>query len=97
MQHRIGIIGLGYVGLPLAIALAQKYPVNGYDTNKKRIKNLQAGIDDTNEFTADELSQAAINYYNDPQELKNCNIYIVTVPTPLNAENLPDFLSETLH
>ena len=91
MQHRIGIIGLGYVGLPLAIALAQKYPVNGYDTNKKRIKNLQAGIDDTNEFTADELSQATINYYNDPQELKNCNIYIVTVPTPLNAENLPDF------
>ena len=91
MQHRIGIIGLGYVGLPLAIALAQKYPVNGYDTNKKRIKNLQAGIDDTNEFTADELSQATINYYNAPQQLKNCNIYIVTVPTPLNAENLPDF------
>ena len=91
MQHRIGIIGLGYVGLPLAIALAEKYPVNGYDTNKKRIKNLQAGIDDTNEFTADELSQATINYYNAPQQLKNCNIYIVTVPTPLNAENLPDF------
>ena len=91
MQHRIGIIGLGYVGLPLAVALAQKYPVNGYDTNKKRIKNLQAGIDDTNEFTADELSQATINYYNAPQQLKNCNIYIVTVPTPLNAENLPDF------
>ena len=91
MQHQIGIIGLGYVGLPLAIALAQKYPVNGYDTNKKRIKNLQAGIDDTNEFTADELSQATINYYNAPQQLKNCNIYIVTVPTPLNAENLPDF------
>ena len=91
MQHRIGIIGLGYVGLPLAIALAQKYPVNGYDTNKKRIKNLQAGIDDTNEFTADELSQATINYYNAPQQLKNCNIYIVTVPTPLNTENLPDF------
>ena len=91
MQHRIGIIGLGYVGLPLALALAEKHPVKGFDTNAKRVSALQAGIDTTQEFSTEELRSSALSYHSQSTELSDCTIYIVTVPTPLNEENLPDF------
>ena len=91
MQHRIGIIGLGYVGLPLALALAEKHPVKGFDTNAKRVSDLQAGIDTTQEFSTEELRSSALSYHSRSSELSDCTIYIVTVPTPLNEENLPDF------
>ena len=91
MQHRIGIIGLGYVGLPLALALAEKNPVKGFDTNAKRVSDLQAGIDTTQEFSTEELRSSALSYHSQSSELSDCTIYIVTVPTPLNEENLPDF------
>ena len=91
MQHRIGIIGLGYVGLPLALALAEKHPVKGFDTNAKRVSALQAGIDTTQEFSTEELRSSTLSYHSQSTELSDCTIYIVTVPTPLNEENLPDF------
>ena len=91
MKPSIGIIGLGYVGLPLALALAEKYTVLGYDTNKERVASLQAGIDNTQEIPIEEMQAVSINYFDQPEALKDCNIYIVTVPTPLKDDNLPDF------
>jgi UDP-N-acetyl-D-galactosamine dehydrogenase len=91
MKPSIGIIGLGYVGLPLALALAEKYPVLGYDTNKERVASLQKGVDNTQEIPTDEIQAVSIQFFDQPQTLKECSIYIVTVPTPLKEDNLPDF------
>ena len=91
MKSSIGIIGLGYVGLPLALALAEKYTVLGYDTNKKRVASLQSGTDNTQEIPREEIQAVSIRFFNEPQALKQCSIYIVTVPTPLKEDNLPDF------
>jgi len=91
MKPVVGIIGLGYVGLPLALALAEKYTVLGYDTNKERVASLQAGIDNTQEIPSEEMQAVSINYFDQPDALKDCTVYIVTVPTPLKDDNLPDF------
>ena len=86
-KNRIGIIGLGYVGLPLAIAFSRKYIVDGYDTNGEG-ETLKKGIDHTLEFTSKELENKNLNFHSNPTALKDCTIYIVTVPTPLNKELL---------
>ena len=91
MNPTIGIIGLGYVGLPLALALAEKHHVFGYDTNKERIADLSNGIDHTGEVSSAELSAASITFSDNSQLLTDCNLYIVTVPTPLKENHLPDF------
>ena len=91
MKPSIGIIGLGYVGLPLALALAEKHTVLGYDTNKERVASLQKGVDNTQEIHTEEIQAVSIRFFNEPQALKQCSIYIVTVPTPLKEDNLPDF------
>ncbi|WP_341884185.1 nucleotide sugar dehydrogenase [Synechococcus sp. UW140] len=90
---KIGIIGLGYVGLPLAIACAQKgYPTIGYDINKKRIQSLNLGSDLNGEATRDELLSISdfLSFTCDPNDLINCNFYIVAVPTPIDKGNYPD-------
>ena len=91
MKPSIGIIGLGYVGLPLALALAEKCTVLGYDTNKERVTSLQKGVDNTQEIPTEEIQAVSISFFNEPQALKQCSIYIITVPTPLKEDNLPDF------
>ena len=91
MKPSIGIIGLGYVGLPLALALAEKYTVLGYDTNKERVASLQKGVDNTKQIPTEEIQAVSIDFFDQPQALKQCSIYIVTVPTPLKKDNLPDF------
>ena len=91
MKPSIGIIGLGYVGLPLALALAEKCIVLGYDTNKERVASLQKGVDNTQETPSEEIKSVSIRFFDQPQALKQCSIYIVTVPTPLKEDNLPDF------
>jgi UDP-N-acetyl-D-galactosamine dehydrogenase len=91
MKSSIGIIGLGYVGLPLALALAEKYTVLGYDTNKERVASLQSGIDNTQEIPVEEIQAVSIRFFDQPEALRQCSIYIVTVPTPLKVDNLPDF------
>jgi len=91
MKPSIGIIGLGYVGLPLALALAEKHTVLGYDTNKERVASLQKGVDNTKEIPTEEIQAVSIHFFDQPQALKQCSIYIVTVPTPLKEDNLPDF------
>ncbi|MCB1820415.1 MAG: Vi polysaccharide biosynthesis UDP-N-acetylglucosamine C-6 dehydrogenase TviB [Candidatus Competibacteraceae bacterium] len=89
---RIGIIGLGYVGLPLAVEFGQHFPTFGLDINQTRIRELQAGTDNTLEVTAEELRQAhQLRYTDSPEDLANCNVYIITVPTPVDDYKRPDF------
>ena len=87
------IIGLGYVGLPLLINLSKKYKVIGYDNNQNRIENLKSGIDIYGEFKARELKNKNIYYSNSLKDIKNCNLYIITVPTPIFKNKQPDLRS----
>ena len=88
---QIGVIGLGYVGLPLAVEFGKKYPVLGFDINQKRVDELSGGHDSTLEVSDEELQDIKqLNFSCDKQELASCNIYIVTVPTPIDESNAPD-------
>jgi len=90
-QYTIGIIGLGYVGLPLSIAFAHKYSVIGYDINGERVAELLKGIDKTKELEPDQFStKIPIQFTNELYDLQDCNIYIITVPTPINQKKEPD-------
>ncbi len=88
---RIGIVGLGYVGLPLAIEFGKKYPTIGLDVKTKRIDELRSGVDSTCEVDADELAEAGqLSFSSDIGDLADCDVYIVTVPTPIDAFKRPD-------
>ncbi|CDI03796.1 putative UDP-glucose/GDP-mannose dehydrogenase family protein [Candidatus Competibacter denitrificans Run_A_D11] len=88
----IGIVGLGYVGLPLAVEFGKHFPTVGLDINENRIQELLAGTDSTLEVTAEELRQAGqLHYTSRPDELATCNVYIITVPTPVDDYRRPDF------
>ena len=88
---KIAIIGLGYVGLPLAVEFGKKVPVIGFDIHQKRIDELKSGQDHTLEVSPEELKQASkLSYSADLEELRNCNFFIVTVPTPIDHVNRPD-------
>jgi UDP-N-acetyl-D-galactosamine dehydrogenase len=88
---KIGMIGLGYVGLPLAVEFGRKYPTVGFDINQHRIEELQRGQDHTLEVSETELAESAhLTYSSLPSDLANCNVYIVTVPTPINEHKQPD-------
>ncbi|WP_407939121.1 Vi polysaccharide biosynthesis UDP-N-acetylglucosamine C-6 dehydrogenase TviB [Methylobacter luteus] len=90
-QTKIAIVGLGYVGLPLAVEFGKKYPTIGFDINQKRVQELQSGQDLTLEVSSEELGQAALlSYTASLKDIKNCNVYIVTVPTPINEHKQPD-------
>ncbi|MFI7964694.1 Vi polysaccharide biosynthesis UDP-N-acetylglucosamine C-6 dehydrogenase TviB, partial [Acinetobacter baumannii] len=81
---KIAIIGLGYVGLPLAVEFGKKVPVVGFDIYQKRIDELKSGQDHTLEVSSEELKQAVqLTYSADLNDLKGCNFFIVTVPTPI--------------
>ncbi len=91
MKNKIAIIGLGYVGLPLAVEFGKKYPTTGFDINGPRIAALISGHDSTLEVDEAELKQATqLSYTTDIEQLKSCNIYIVTVPTPIDSHKRPD-------
>ncbi len=88
---KIAVIGLGYVGLPLAIAFAKKYAVIGYDINAQRVADLNKGIDSTDEADASELlNNPNLQITSDPKDIADSNIYIVTVPTPIDKYKSPD-------
>ena len=94
MKNKIAIIGLGYVGLPLAVEFGKKYPTTGFDINGPRIAALISGYDSTLEVDEVELKQATqLSYTTDIEQLKSCNIYIVTVPTPIDSHKRPDLTS----
>ncbi|MDG2492628.1 MAG: nucleotide sugar dehydrogenase [Flavobacteriaceae bacterium] len=89
----IGIIGLGYVGLPLAAAFASKYQVIGFDINQKRITELNKGLDLTNELTTEQLNKvigSSLKLTTVLDDLSECTVYIVTVPTPVTSSKSPD-------
>lgn len=88
---KIAIIGLGYVGLPLAVEFGKKVPVIGFDIHQKRIEELQSGQDHTLEVSPEELQQATqLSYSANLDDLKSCNFFIVTVPTPIDNYKQPD-------
>ena len=94
MSDKICVIGLGYVGLPLALAFAEKMPVVGFDIDSERIDELLAGYDRTLEIQGSLLAEVEnnISYTSDLQFSRDCNIYIVTVPTPIDKFNRPNLL-----
>jgi UDP-N-acetyl-D-galactosamine dehydrogenase len=89
---RIGVIGLGYVGLPLAVEFGRQLPTLGFDIDAQRVAALIDGHDHTREVSAEELASVQqLRYSDDPASLRDCNVYIVTVPTPIDASKRPDF------
>ncbi len=87
----IAIIGLGYVGLPLAVEFGKQYPTLGFDINERRVRELQEGIDVTLETSREELQAASrLSYSTDIEELRRATVYIVTVPTPVDEHKNPD-------
>jgi len=98
----IGVLGLGYVGLPLAVEFGKKYPTIGFDINEARVKELREGKDSSLEVEADELQSVShLTYTTNHEDLKACNVFIVTVPTPVDQHKQPDLrplvkASETL-
>ena len=90
-MKKIGIIGLGYVGLPLAVEFGKQRLVVGFDTNANRVAELQAGQDHTLECSPEQLNSAAkLSYTCNQEDLRSCEIFIVTVPTPVDTANRPD-------
>ena len=93
ISHKIAVIGLGYVGLPLAHAFSEKYEVVGFDIAQWRIDELRSGVDRTLELSTEQVNQAIANnmkFTNILEEISDCNIYIVTVPTPIDKHKKPD-------
>lgn len=90
MDRKIGLVGLGYVGLPVAVAFGKKHQIIGFDINENRISTLKQKIDYTNEVTAEELSKVSIEFTSDASKLKDTDFIIVAVPTPINEHNQPD-------
>lgn len=89
-NERIGIIGLGYVGLPLAVAFAKHYRVTGYDIDAVRVDELKQGIDRTHELTRETINSVSLTFTDQSADIADCTVYIVTVPTPLNWDKTPD-------
>jgi UDP-N-acetyl-D-galactosamine dehydrogenase len=89
-SERIVVIGLGYVGLPLAIALARSFEVTGLDIDRRRVEELRGGHDRTHEVDAEALAASPLRITADPADCAGAEIYIITVPTPVDAANQPD-------
>lgn len=87
-QVRIAVIGLGYVGLPLAVEFEKQYETIGFDTSARRVEELRAGVDRTGE--ADVSTTTSLRYASDPADIRDCNVYIIAVPTPIDNNHKPD-------
>ena len=89
-EIKVAVIGLGYVGLPLAIEFSKKVSVVGFDISQTRVSELSRGVDNTLEVSIQELESSSLQYSSLVEDLKDCDVYIVTVPTPIDAYNQPD-------
>ncbi|WP_204194281.1 nucleotide sugar dehydrogenase [Staphylococcus sp. GDY8P47P] len=87
---KIGVIGLGYVGMPLAVAFAEKFEVVGFDIDAKKIENYNNNIDPTDEVGSEKLKSTTMKFTSDENDLKDVDFYIVTVPTPIKQDNTPN-------
>ena len=90
MEDKIGILGIGYVGLPLAVFFCKKYQVVAFDTNKSRINELKEGHDRNKQIKKGKLNSKNLLFTFSEAQLKKCNIYIITVPTPIFKNKTPD-------
>jgi UDP-N-acetyl-D-galactosamine dehydrogenase len=91
MEERIAVIGLGYVGLPVALAFARKFKnTTGFDVNEARVGSLRKGVDVTREVDPEALSTSTLRMTSDPRELKGATFFVVAVPTPIDSEHRPD-------
>ena len=91
-EHTIAILGLGYVGLPLAVAFSKKYKTLGFDINAEKAALIASGVDPTNELDGDQLSHALQSHLQitaDPTRLASCNTFIITVPTDIHPDKSP--------
>jgi len=89
-REKIAVVGLGYVGLPLAVLLAEKFSVVGFDINSERIKELKEGFDRSGEVESEKLKSVHIEYTSSPEKLSECKLIVVTVPTPIDEHKIPD-------
>ena len=89
-EIKVAVIGLGYVGLPLAVEFSKKVSVVGFDISQTRVSELSRGVDNTLEVSIQELESSSLQYSSLVEDLKDCDVYIVTVPTPIDAYNQPD-------
>ncbi len=88
---RIAVVGLGYVGLPLAVEFGKRYPTVGFDIDERRINQLNSGFDDTLEVETELLAEATqLSYTTTLEDLRGCNVYVITVPTPIDSFKTPD-------
>ncbi len=87
---RICVTGLGYVGLPLAIGLSRSFPVVGLDSSARRVEELRAGIDRNREVSPEQLRASTIEFVSENSRISGCDVFIITVPTPVDADNRPD-------
>ena len=91
MDEKVGVVGLGYVGLPVALAFARAFPGTvGFDINERRVQQLREGVDHTGELTDDAIRGSQIAFTSNPQDLRGCTLVVVAVPTPVDADNRPD-------
>ena len=90
LPEKISVIGLGYVGLPLAVALARHYAVVGYDSDSERVAQLRAGCDRTRQTPDGEVAATAAEFYSDPVAMAGSELFVVAVPTPVDEEKRPD-------
>ncbi|WXR63027.1 nucleotide sugar dehydrogenase [Peptostreptococcaceae bacterium AGR-M142] len=89
-KEKISLVGLGYVGMPIAVAFAKKVDVIGFDLNKKKIGLYKAGVDPTNEVGNDEIKKTTVEFTADETKLREAKFHIVAVPTPINSDKTPD-------
>ena len=89
-QGKIAVLGLGYVGLPLALELAKKYNTIGFDLNNERINELERCNDRSGEVSSEKLKSVDIQYTSDPKQIKAANIFIISVPTPIDEQKIPN-------
>ena len=90
-NNKIAIIGQGYVGLPLAIEFGKKFNTIGFDIDKNRISELKKSIDKTNEATSEMINESKfLKFSNSVDDIRKCNVYIVTVPTPIDSYKTPN-------
>ncbi|WP_290432770.1 nucleotide sugar dehydrogenase [uncultured Parasutterella sp.] len=89
-SYRIAVIGCGYVGLPLALAFSRLFPVVGFDLDKKRVFELSQSFDRNGEYSAEEFQHRQLSFSSDAADLRNCNVFIIAVPTPVDQNHSPD-------